>query len=295
MKIPENLTRILSEQFSEGDLKDIEKAFEEAVNIQVESRVQQDNAEKIAKIEELVEAINECHKVQMTKLQDKWKAKFSAISETTKAKHNAEIVKEADEFKTIIANNIERYIDSKIDKIVDFNTICEAAKNKTASIVLKSLRKQLAVDSALMRESIANPIKEAQDQLQNYRALISKLRSENKQLNESLETSKSDLLIENKVANLPEAAAKHMRTMLKGKTVDYINENYDYIKSVYETGINQRREQLASEAMKNHSKAKNRVNEPRRNRDLIKNSSVAIDEDPLVSECFEALGDPFAL
>lgn len=53
---------------------------------------------------------------------------------------------------------------------------------------------------------------------------IKKLKEENQRLEESLYNSEANLLIESRTAKLPEAEVSHMKRMLHGKDIKFINE-----------------------------------------------------------------------
>lgn len=290
MKFPKSLEKVLTDQ----DKQEIKAEFDKQVQIAVESALHQYDDEAIKRIEAVINQINESHKVKLISLIEKRKAKEKAICESIKEQYEQALTKEADRFKSSLARNIEKFIESKISNIVDYSIIKEAAKNNTAKIVLEGVRKQLGVDSALMKESIAGPILEGQKRLEQYRNYIKKLKVENERLNESLVNSESNLLIESKVSKLPEDTANYMRRMLKGKDIRFINEQFGYILDLYQDGKTKKRSLLKEEALRS-PKRQSRVSEPKRKRDLIPeaNNHYKTDDDLLMEEILEEMNDEF--
>ena len=192
--------------------------------------------------------------------------------ESIKAKYTEALRTDAEKFKASLAKNIERFIESKIGNIVDYSIIKEAALNNTARIVLEGLRTQLGVDSALMKESISGPILEAREKMTKALSYIKKLKEENQRLEESLYNSEANLLIESRTAKLPEAEASHMKRMLHGKDIKFINENFNYILDLYRQGREKKRTVLKEEALKVRDKKK-LPTEPRRTKDLMTENS----------------------
>lgn len=268
MKIPESLKNVLSE----ADLADIKKEFDKQVQIQVESALHQYDDEAEKRILELVKQIDENHKVKLVNLLKKKDAKDKALLESIKAKYTAALRTDAEKFKASLAKNIERFIESKIGNIVDYSIIKEAALNNTARIVLEGLRTQLGVDSALMKESISGPILEAREKMTKALSYIKKLKEENQRLEESLYNSEANLLIESRTAKLPEAEVSHMKRMLHGKDIKFINENFNYILDLYRQGQEKKRTVLKEEALKVRDKKK-LPTEPRRTKDLMTENS----------------------
>lgn len=290
MKLPENLKKLLTEQ----DIKDIQAEFDTQVQIAAESKLQQYSEDAVKEVEKLVENIETAHKVRLESLMKKVKAKQQAIVESIEAKYDKAMNEEALKFKVALANNIEKFIDKRINGIVNYDVIKEAAKNSAANLVLDGIRRQLAVDSALMRESVAAPINEAKQRMEQAARYIKKLKKENALLNESLSTSNAKLLLENRIMGLNENTANHMRRMFEGKSEAYINEHYNTVLDLYRQGQQQKHKVLTEQAMT--SKTRKTLNEPRRGRDLIKINESNIDgEDAsLVNEIASMFKDPFS-
>lgn len=290
MKLPENLKKLLTEQ----DIKDIQAEFDTQVQIAAESKLQQYSEDAVKEVEKLVENIETAHKVRLESLMKKVKAKQQAIVESIEAKYDKAMNEEALKFKVALANNIEKFIDKRINGIVNYDVIKEAAKNSAANLVLDGIRRQLAVDSALMRESVAAPINEAKQRMEQAARYIKKLKKENALLNESLSTSNAKLLLENRIMGLNENTANHMRRMFEGKSEAYINEHYNTVLDLYRQGQQQKHKVLTEQAMA--SKTRKTLSEPRRGRDLIKINESNIDSEDasLVNEIAGMFKDPFS-
>lgn len=79
-------------------------------------------------------------------------------------------------------------------------------------------------------------------------------------------------MIESRTAKLPEAEASHMKRMLHGKDIKFINENFNYILDLYRQGREKKRTVLKEEALKVRDKKK-LPTEPRRTKDLMTENS----------------------
>lgn len=268
MFIPEALKKVLTEE----QINEIKAEFDKQVEIKVESALHQYDDDALVQINKLEAQINENHARKLKGII----TKYNNLLESIKAKHNSELNEEAEKFKVRLAEQVENFINNKINSIVSFDTIKESARNKAANIVLESLRKQLGVDSALMKESVRKPISKAKNSLNEAISYIKKLKAENTALNESLNSSKANLLIESKVANLDNKSADHMRRMLTGKDVKFINEQFDYIYGLYQEGQESRREAIRKEALKARNKKSSNI-ESRRISDLMTESKSQVD------------------
>lgn len=277
MKIPESLKNVLTE----NEINEIKQEFEKQVQIAVESALHQHDEECIKQVKALESQINETHSIQLNKLMSKAKQIFDGRVEKVKAKYESIMTEDAEKFKRNLSESIETLIDKHISNILPYETIKESARNKTAMLVLEGLRKQLSVDSALMKESIRTPMLEARNKMAGAASFIKSLKKKNQQLNEELGRAKADLLIEGVVANLPEDEANHMRLMLEGKDAEFINNQSQYILSLYKKGKAERRENLRKQAT-----SRSLVTEAKRSSDLFTNKkSEALDaESRLISE-----------
>lgn len=261
MKIPEKLKEVLTE----AEIKDIKAEFDNQVNLAVETALRQEEESTIEKVKVLEQQINESHCRRLSELKDKWTAKYDAVKDY----YENTVVAEANDFKYRLAKNIETLVESHVNRALSVAEVKAAAKNNVANLVLKSLRKQLGVDAALMKESIANPVRKMKEEMKRCQTYIETLKKENTQLNESLENANGGLILESKVSGLDSNAADHMRRMFTGKPVEYINENFDYALGLYRDGQAKRRESLRNDALRQRESKKNSVKEPNRFRDLI--------------------------
>ena len=286
MQIPEALKKVLTEE----QLTEIKAEFDKQVQIAVESALHKYDDEAVKRISDLEAQINESHARKLSLIR----SKYNTLLESIQKKHEEALTKEADAFKIRIAEQVEKFVNSKVNSIVNFDVIKEAAKNKTAAVVLESLRKQLAVDSALMQESVRKPLGEIKGKMAKAVSLIKSLKAENTRLNESLNTANAYLLIENKVAGLNEKEASHMRRMLTGKSVEYINEQFDYIRELYAKGQEVRRDNLKKDAIATRKATKRNIPEARRTRDLIPESTrIDHSEAALIREIAGSMAEEF--
>lgn len=289
MNIPQSLKKVLNEE----DIKKIKDEFDKQVKIAVEAEMVQYDEKAVKATEKLIDTINESHKQDLVKLINKLKNKFTTIKESYEKKYNKIIQEDAEAFKINLARNIEKLIDKKVNNIVNYKTIQEAAKNNTANIVLSGLRHQLAVDSALMQESISKPMKDVKAKMSKASSYIKKLQNENAKLTAEATEAKSKLLIESKISNLPDDTANYMRRMLEGQDAKFINEQFDYILGLYKDSKDTKRSLLKEEALKKSRKSRPSIF---KTKDLIPEQQVsAYDEDSgLIDEIVNEMNSDFS-
>lgn len=282
MKIPEKLKEILSDK----ELTAIKEEFDNQVALAVESELRQCESEMAEKLNALERQICENHG---RKLQT-FKAKYDELLERIKANYEQALNEDAMQFKLRLAQNLQRLVEENVSKNASFSQIKAAAKNNTAMIVLKSLRKQLGVDSALMNESVSEPIRKIKNNMVAARDYIANLKRENALLKENVKNSKAALLIESKITNLSSDAADHMRRMFTGKDEKFINEHFSYALNLYYDGKAKQRETLRNDAIKRREKSGKVPAEPKHMRDLLPESAGDKSEvDMLIDEALDAM------
>lgn len=265
MKIPEPLKKLLSEE----QIALVKAEFDKQVEIAVESALHAYEDDAIKEIEKTLNMQSEMHIQKLIQLKEKAIKSQKILKENLSKKYTDLILKDADKYKTKLANTIEEFITENFNKVVPYKLVAEAAKNKTASIVLTSLREQLAVDTAFSKKAISAPVIDLNNKLGNTIKLIKHLKEENNKLANEAKQNKSKLIIEQHISSLPSNAANHMRRMLQGKDEQYINENFQYILDLYNDGQEKKKKVLTEQAITKRSKSPNRVTEPKRSRDLI--------------------------
>ena len=136
--------------------------------------------------------------------------------------------KEAKGFKDTLVESISNYLEEFLNEAVPVQAISEATKNKTAMTVLGNLRKVLAIDSALMKESVQGAVIDGKNQIDDLTKKMNELAKENALLRESYSKTKSALILESKTASLSDKKKEYIRRVLGDKSPKFIEENFDY-------------------------------------------------------------------
>jgi hypothetical protein len=264
-----NFKEILKDQFkdliTEETLSAVHEAFETAVkekaNLQTEAaiaKIDDDHAEKLkalveaidedhtAKLQKLVETIDFDHsnKLQkvLAKIDENHTGMLQQIIESYEAKladAKVELSESAEAFSNRIVDEVSNYLDLYLDKTVPVDQVNEAVENIKARKTLDAIRQLVAVNE----EYIDNEIKEA---LLDGKRTIDSLKKElneaieaNTDLNHKLSRTEASLLLESKTKDLPGSAKAYVTKLLKGKTPEYINENYQYVVEMFEKEVSE--------------------------------------------------------
>lgn len=245
--LPENAKEILTEE----SLQTIEEAFSEKLKLTVESALAQQDELYAEKLQQLISAIDKDH-------TSKLKAVVEAIDKNNAQKlinvvnkYEAAINEEASSFKTTLVESISEYLEEFLDEAIPVQAIEEATKNRTAREVLSNLRRVLAVDSALMSESVKEGVVDAKNQIDVLSEQVQKLSQENKLLKEHYTKTKTALLLEEKTKDLSEKRREYIKRVLGDKSPNFIEENFDYTLRLFDKKEQERIDVIKEQAFTN--------------------------------------------
>ena len=248
MKVKTLLNNEAAQVLSEESIQSIEAAFKEKADLMVEAALTQQDDLYAAKLDRLIEAIDKDHSAKLKTI-----VKTIDLDRTKKLKkliekHNREVGVEAKKFKNVLVEQISNYLEEFLDEAVPMNAISEATKNKTAMKVLSGLRKVLAVDSAIMSESVKEGLVDGKNRIDELEKRVEALSKENKVLKEGYTKTKAALVLESKTAGLPDRQREYLKRVLGDKTPAFIAENFDYTLKLFERKESERLNILKEEA-----------------------------------------------
>lgn len=238
---------------TEDVLKELETTFKSAVDskvkIHVEKALLEQDADYSQKLEKLVEAIDADHTNKLNKVVEALDADRTAKLKAVIEKYENTINNEAKTFKEELVNNISKYLELYLDEKIPSAQVTEAVNNKRAEKMVEALRSTLAVDLALSKESIKEAVVDGKNRLNEAAEQLKASNAKIEELNKELSDLKSKLTLENKLSNLPEEKKAHMKKLLAGKPVEYINENFDYTLGLFDKTEEERINSLKEEAV----------------------------------------------
>tara|TARA_X000001316_G_C921377_1_gene35756 strand:+ start:1227 stop:2087 length:861 start_codon:yes stop_codon:yes gene_type:complete len=252
-----DIKKILSEAtdgaLNEEVLSEIENVFEQKVNdrveIHVENALNEQDELYTEKLKELVEKIDLDHTSKLTTVVEALDNDRAEKLKVVIEKYEKALNEEAKNFQEDLVENISNYIDVYLEEKIPSETVAEAVKNTKAVKVLEGLRNHLAVDSALEKQSIKSAVIDGKNQINEASSKLESVAKENAVLKEELDAIKTSLVIEQKTANLDTREKKYMKKALQGKSLEYINENYDYTLKLFKRKESDRLETLKEEAL----------------------------------------------
>lgn len=251
-----NITDALKEAtkdiLSEENLKEIQTAFETAVNekvkLHVEKALIEQDEQYSSKLEKLLEAIDADHTAKLNRVYEavceNHAAKLGAVIE----KYENEIGTNAVDFKKNLVEQLSNYIELYIDEAIPADAINEAVRNKRAAEVLENMKSTLAVDEAVAKDSIRGAIIDGKKQIDEASKKLESTLLENKELKEKLEQVEFNKFIAEKTKDINPEKAEKILKLLEGKTPQFIKENFDYTVKMFDKTEEDRLESLTEEA-----------------------------------------------
>lgn len=244
-------------------LNQIQEAFDTAVDervrIHVEKALTEQDAEYTEKAEQLLEAIDQDHSKKLERVVEALDANNTAKLQMVINKYQNIVKEQAGQFKENLVDNISHYIDLFIESKIPTESINEAVKNKKARTILNNLRESLAINSALMNESLKDALLDGKTQIDQYKQSSQKAENELQTLRESLARAKADLVLEQKTSTLPAKKKEYAQRVFEGKTPKFIVENIDYTLSLFDKKEEERLKTLKNEAFEQRKVKQDRV------------------------------------
>lgn len=242
--VPEELKKVLTEE----SVTEVERAIQGKIKLAVEAALANQDDLYANKLQGLITAIDKDHSRKLKKVVES-----IDINNTSKLKkvikfYERSLSKDASKFKTKIVESISDYIEEFLNEAVPHKQILEATKNNTAMQVLSNLRKLLAVDATVMKESVKEAVLDGKQQLDKMSRALKKIKKENELLREAYTKTKTELILENKTAKLPSKKAEYLKRVLSDKTPKFIEENFEYTAKLFDRKETERISVIKEEA-----------------------------------------------
>ena len=248
MKVKNILPDQVKDLLTEDSLNTIETALQAKTSLLIETALINQDELYSQKLQQLMKAIDKDHTSKLKRVVEAVDISNARKLSTVVKRYEKEINKNAKSFKNTLVESISDYLEEYIDEAIPKDAIVEATKNKTALSVLTNLRKVLAVDAALMKESVKEAVQDGKTQLDTLSEQVTKLERENKILKESYLKTKADLILEEKTSDLPDKKKEYIKKVLGDKTPKFIEENFDYTLRLFDKKEKEKISQLKDEA-----------------------------------------------
>jgi hypothetical protein len=253
MDIKQILSEATNGALNDEVLSEIENVFEKKVSdkveIHVEAALNEQDELYTQKLNELVVKIDEDHSSKLKSVVNALDLDRSSKLKMVVEKYEEALNEEAEDFQNKLTDSISDYLDVYLEEKIPVESVQEAVKNTKAKKILEGLRSHLAVDSALEKDSIKEAVIDGHNQINEASKKLESVAEENAVLKEELDTVKAGLVLEQKTAGLDKRTKQYISKVMKGKDVEFINENFDYTIKLFKKKESDRLETLKEEAL----------------------------------------------
>ena len=252
---------ILKEQFkdliTEETLTAVHEAFETAVNenaeqraeLQTEAAVTKLDEDHAAKLETLIESIDSDHTSKLKKLVEtidfdhaqKLKKVLTKIDEDHTAKlqmvvkkHETSLNEEAETFRARLVEEVSNYMDLYLEKAVPTNQVNEAVENIRSRKVLDEVRKLVGINEEFITGEIKDALVDGKSTIDSLKKELNEALEANTAINHKLNSAEATILLEEKTKDMPNSTKAYVSKLLRGKSPEYIQENYQYVVEMFE-------------------------------------------------------------
>jgi len=223
---------------SEDSLVAIQEAFNQAVDektmVSIEAALVKQDSEYADKLKSLLEAIDKNHSGKLIKLAEAIDTNNAVKLQKVVKKYKTALANEAKFFKNNLIGSISKYLEVYLEQAVPQQFINEAVLERKAQHVLDNLRQHLAVDSALMKESVRSAVADGKRQIDEAQQELEKVQHREKAMEVKFNKAQADLVLAEKTATLTSKKRDYVKRVLDGKSAKFIAENIDYTINLFE-------------------------------------------------------------
>jgi hypothetical protein len=241
---------------TEETAKEIAEAFETAVNEKVESRLalqlegalskqDEDHAQKLSK---LLEAIDADHSEKLQSVVNAINENHTSKLESISSFYKNALNEKAEAFSDKILTDISNYLDLYVEKLIPTEQLQEAVENVSAKKKLQEIRKMVGIDSTYVNKEIKTTLAEGKKTIDDLNQKLKKSLNEQKQLLEKVQIIESSMILEEKIKNFSKTKKDFIVKLLGDKSKTYIDENFNYVVEMFESGEDEKTNNLAEEA-----------------------------------------------
>jgi hypothetical protein len=235
--LSEDVQKEIAELFE----KKIEEASKDRIEISTKKALLEMDVKYKEELEKLIEAVDATHSNKIEQLSERIDDKIVSkdkeyAKKLIKVKEHYERILERDskDFKKSVLEAVDAYVNEHIDELIPKQQIQEAVQNKQSKLILEEIRRLVSVNSEFVHEDVKKAMKDAKIQIEEAKKENVKLKKNLKIVKENLDKTNTEVLIESKCSKFSKEKKAGIKSILEGKSADYIQKNFDYVVNLYE-------------------------------------------------------------
>lgn len=235
---------------SDESVAAIQEALEAKIELAVEAALAEQDEVYADKLKVLMESVDKDRTLKMKKIMEAFDKNATSKLVKVIKKYEREQRTDLLTFKKQLTESVSEFLDEFIEESLPKEDFSQAVKNKTAYSVLENLRKVLAIDSAVMKESVSGAIMEGKQELEQLRKKTKDLENTVKFLTEEKNKAQTKLFLESKTSKFNENKKRFVTKALEDKSLKFIQENFDYTVRLFEKQEKKQEQVIKEEALK---------------------------------------------
>ena len=234
---------------SDESVQAIQESLESKIDLAVEAALLEQDEVYAEKLQAAFVSVDKDRTLKMKKIMEAFDKNATAKLAKVIKKYEREQNTDLHKFKKTLTESVSEFLDEFIEESVPKSDIAQAVKNKTAYSVLENLRKVLAIDSAVMKESVSGAIVQGKTEIDKLRKENNDLKKSVKVLTEAKNKSDINLFLESKTSKFPEAKRNFIKKALADKPLNTIEENFDYVVRLFDKQEKKQLEVIKEDAL----------------------------------------------
>ena len=241
----EDVQKVLTDE----TLTAIEEAFNDKVNVTVESALLEQDEMYASKLKVLIDTLDKDRARKLKRVVEAVdKHNASKLVKLVKLYEKANVT-DAKKFKRTLVESVSAYLDEFLKTTINMEDFQQAVKNKSAYKVLGNLRKVLAVDSGMINESFQEAVIDGKNQIDELKKENAELKKQFKALYEQNQRTEVQSLLESKTSKFSETKKGFIKKALGDKSFKFIEENFDYTVRLFDKQEKSKLQTLKEEAL----------------------------------------------
>ena len=221
-------------------LEQLVEAIDQDHTAKLQKLVEAIDEDHTAKLQKLIESIDEDHTNKLQKVLKKIDESHTEMLQQVISRYQTELKESAAGFQGRMIDEVSSYLDLYLEKIVPKEQISEAVVNIQAKKALDTIRQIVSVDESYMDGEVKEALIDGKKIIDSLKKELNEAVSVNTELNHKLNEVESNLLLEQKTKELPASTRGYVTKLLKGRSPEYIQENFQYVVEMHERELSDR-------------------------------------------------------
>ena len=211
----------------------VEEKVQQKVKLQVEEAVRQLDEDHGNKLQDLLQTIDRDHTNKLHKVLHKVDEEYAGKLQRVIEHYEKTMRKEAAEFRDSLTTEMSNYMDLYLDSMIPADQIREAVENTHARQVLGKIKDLVAIDEDYITDTIRGALSDGKQKMEELSAELTEAVKSNMQINQELKRTKANLMLEKKTADFDRPRKEFIMRVLRDKSPEEIEENFDYVVEMF--------------------------------------------------------------